>query len=187
MKIKDIIKISACFLGLEDVISYLESDGEDNLSEGAVNKVSVMTTLANLVIDELSATYIPMYKTEQIKTGSTRLNFDALSENILAIKQVLNVQGEPLQYTLHSNFVTFPSSAYVIEYSYIPSNYGLTDIVGYLECQVPSRVIAYGLSAEYCLTERRFDEAVLWHKRYSDAVKELCVPKNKVVKKRSWI
>ena len=46
--------------------------------------------------------------------------------------------------------------------------------------------LAYGVLAEFCLTEARFDEAVMWHERYVNAVNLLLKPKNTRIKGRTF-
>ena len=72
----------------------------------------------------------------------------------------------------------------LVEYEYAPDKVGLDDEICYMEKDVPVRVIAYGVAAEYCITEGDFDQAVMWHKRYTDAISDICVPKNTRAAKR---
>lgn len=186
MKLKDIIKVTCYFLGIQDVITCIENDIYEGIYEETYNKMNSLTNLSNLVLNELSASYIPMCKTEEIPLGSKKIDFINLSENIVKVMEVLDADGNSLNYEQHLDYITVPKTARFITYSYMPANYGITEEVGYSESQIPTRVIAYGLAAEYCLSLRRFDEAVMWHKRYIDAIKGMCTPKHSIIKKRSW-
>ena len=60
MTVKDIVRLSAIYLNMENVVKYLDG-GEDN---DALNGVNTLTVCANIVLNELACTYIPMIKTE---------------------------------------------------------------------------------------------------------------------------
>ncbi len=183
MTIKEIIKISATYLGMEDVIKYLLEleEGEYTLTE-----IDTLTRLANMVINELACSYVPLTVREQLITERRMINFSDLSECALEIICAYDTDKEPVEYEQFPEYIISPSMIASVEYRYLPSNYGLTDKVGYNENQVPARVIAYGVVSEYCLTERRFDESVMWHQKYLDAISDICTPKNSKIKQRRW-
>ena len=66
-------------------------------------------------------------------------------------------------------------------------DYALSDTIGYTEKQVGKRILAYGLCAEFSIAEGRFNEAVTWHKRYVDALSEICLPENSYIKARRFM
>ena len=74
----------------------------------------------------------------------------------------------------------------VVEYQYSPTNYALEDEIGYTEKDISSRVIAYGVASEVCIIEGEFEQAVMHHKRYVDEIALLTMPKNAMIKQRSW-
>ncbi|MBP5467330.1 MAG: hypothetical protein J6Y43_07210 [Clostridia bacterium] len=184
MTVKDIIKATAVFLGRERVLNYLETG--ENSDTDVYSCVNTLTRCANIVINELVCTYIPMKKKETVFTENGRVYFAALSETILKVEKV-TFDGEEIYYKICDEYIDTLFPSVTIEYSYIPSNYGIDENTGYSERDIPSRVIAYGVAAEYCLTERAFDESVMWHKRYSDSLSEIVRPKNAKIKDRSFL
>lgn len=183
MTVKDIVRLSAIYLNMENVIKYLE-DGDNNDALGAVN---TLTVCANLVINELACSYIPMLKTERVKPENGKVYFSALSETPLEIVGVLDDNGNELSYTFDPEYVVVPTDAKTILYKYFPPNYGLTDKVGYRETEVPVRLLAYGAVAEYCLTIGAFSESVTWRNRFTDSVSATCLPKGVKTKTRSFV
>lgn len=183
MTVKDVIKLTATLLGRENIIEYLKTDEGDS---NTLYQVDVMTRCANIVINELSTTYVPMCICEDVMPVDGKVYFVDLKESPLKILKVYSSNGKETNFSFHHEYLITPD-ARKIEYQYIPANYGITDTVGYKERQVPVRVLAYGTAAEYCLTERAFDDAVTWHKKYMDAIQEICSPKNVMVKHRRFV
>ena len=185
MKIKDVIKITAALLGREDVTLYLSSSGE--AKESTLSAVNLMTTLANLVINELAGSYIPILKSEKVFATGGRIYYKNLSENALKIVRVIGEDGCEKDFSYSPSYITVPNGTYEVEYQYSPCNYGIDETIGYEEKDVPARVLAYGTAAEFCLTEASFEQAVTWHQRYADGIAKICLPSNSVIKKRSFI
>lgn len=186
MKLKDIVKCAAVYLGLEKVVSYIESGAYSSDSD-ALYSTDTLTRCANLVINELACAYFPVKKTEEIAVEEGKAYFSAFTETPLEIKSVKNLSGENTDYTVYPEYIKTYENAVIVEYEYLPPNYDLNDIIGYKEKDVPARVIAYGVAAEYSLTVKAFDESVLWHDRYEKALAGIIAPKNAVAKGREFI
>ncbi len=185
MTVKEIIKTGASLLGRGEIVSYLDS-GEDTDNVILAN-VNLMTRLVNLVISELADSYVPMVKTEEIATDGGKIYFKDLSENFLSVKQITDTKGRKIDYKIYNEYILVSRTAVILEYNFAPSNYGLEDKIFYQEKDIPLRVIAYGVIAEFCITEGSFDEAVMWHKRYAESIEKLCLPTNKRVAQRGWV
>lgn len=183
MYIKDILKASALLLGKENVLTYLNGD-QSNLS--TLVTINNMTSLANLVISELASTYIPMVKKETISVRDQKIYYTDLSERVLSILSVTDSSGKEVCYKTFHEYIFATASVVEVEYEFSPPNYDLLDNVNFSNPQVDERVLAYGLNAEVCISEARFEEAVTWHKRYVDAIATICKPKNLTVKERRW-
>ena len=185
MTIKEILKIVCLLSGRDVVKNYLETGGDANAE--TLETVNKLTALANLVINELSSTYIPMVKTEKVNVSGGKVKYTELSERALEIKAVYCENGIEEGFKCAAEFFTTSNGSKYVEYEYLPSNYGLDDEIGYTERDVPTRVLAYGVLAEFAICENRYDEAVSHHKRYVDGVAQICMPKNAVIKKRSFV
>ena len=186
MKVKDIVKNAAVYLGLEKVVSYIEN-GEYSSDSNALTATDTLTRCANLVINELACTYFPMKKTEQIACEDGKAYYSSFTETPLEIKSVCDENGEKIGFTVYPEYVKTDKSTATVEYEYLPPNYDLNDTVGYKERDVPARVIAYGVAAEYLLTVRAFDESVLFHDRYEKALCKILAPKNATSKGRAFL
>ena len=187
MKISEIVKTSATLLAREDVVEYLANPNTEDASKNTLETVDLLTRLTNLVIRELAEGLIYMTKTIKID-GVSSVNFSDYGIEPLTILGVYDREGNKLSFSLSSYDLTVKYGLiYSIEYSYLPKNYGLSDTVGDFEKNVTMGILAYGVLAEFCLTEARFDEAVMWHERYVNAVNQLQKPKNARIKGRTFV
>ena len=186
MKVSDIIEKAAELLDLKNVSEYIENDGE-GATEETLAAVSKLTNLTNLVMNELSVSYVPMKTTERKTVTDGKVLFSALTKTPYKILDVFDTYGERVFYTLCPTSIGTKENEVDILYSYVPSNYGFTDETGYSESDIPSRLIAYALCAEYMLTVSAFDEAVMWRKRFTEELEESMLPVSKKMKRRSFI
>ena len=186
MTIKEIIKTSATLLNREDLKKYL--DGQSYSAESDTAKaIERLIELANLVINELSLSFVPMVKSESINAGSNRVYYSSLSESAISIFEVLDANGNNIDFTQSGEYFETVGYAKTIKYSFVPKKYAIDETIGYSEKDVSMRSLAYGLTAEFCLTEGEFDLAVLFHDKYVESLKEICLPKNRISRKRSWL
>ncbi len=190
MTIKEIVKLSATYLGLYDVLTLLaKTDGTGGISggdEAGVKETNLLTLCANIIVNELACTYFPMIKTETKNTVNGKILFSELSENVTEIKRVENAAGREIPYVSGFDGIEVSESAAVITYRFSPPNYGLDETVAFKE-DIPLRITAYGVCAEYCLTEKNFDESVMWRNRFVNSLCEFVKPENKRIKERSFI
>ena len=149
--------------------------------------VSKLTGLTNLVLNELALSYVPMKVTERKTVTDGKVLFSTFTKTPLKILDVLNVYGESVFYSVSSTHVKVSENEVDIVYSYIPSNYGLGDTVGYKEEEISSRIIAYAVCAEYMLAISDFSGAVMWRKRFTDELENMFAPKSKKMKRRSFL
>ncbi|MBR1983072.1 MAG: hypothetical protein IKA12_00090 [Clostridia bacterium] len=174
MKLKDIIKLSAGLMGLEDVVSVL--DGKSDETEYTTSVIDRLTVLANMVMNELSSTYIPLERTDEVKVVNKKISMTALQKRPIKIINVTDVSSKDLDFTYDHATIYVDSSNAKVTYNYVAENYKLTDDVGFTEQNISKVVLAYGTCAEYCLTQRRFEEAIMWHERFIDGVKQRIEP-----------
>lgn len=186
MKIKDVIKLSATYLNREEILSYLEGNAND-VDENLLIQIDTFTRCANVVISELASTYLPLIKNEEFTADSKKLYFKDLKERILSVKGVYDLSLNSTDFSVSTEYVQTEVGKGVICYQYMPGNYGIDDEIGYTEKDITPRILCFGVLGEFCLTERRFDESVMWRNRYVDEIANLVRPKNKSVKQRRFL
>ena len=185
MTIKDIIKTAAVFLNLTDVMEYLDDETETPTA-AVLEKTDVLTRLANLTVSELAASYAPMTFKEEVETADGKIVFSDLTYNITRILSVKNQFGQDAEFKIYPEYIKVFGGKYEIEYEYAPANYDLTDTVGF-NGKITAALLGYGVAAEYCVSHGRFEEAILWRKRYTFGVERVVLPKNAVMKGRCWL
>ncbi len=214
MQLKEIIKNACLMLGKGEVINYLDGkvnndydggyedeyypdygDGEfgestsSSVGTDTLETVNLMVNLANLVINELACTYIPLIVQEQMPFADGKAFYKDFKHKAVKILGVYTLSGNAVDFNVKTEYLLVsskPNEMLTVEYQYAPNNYGLTDEIGYAEKDVSARVIAYGVASEVCISEGNFDQAVMHHKRYVDEIALLSMPKNTMIKQRSW-
>ena len=186
MTITEIIKSAATFLNLTDVTEYLNSNSQASPAAATASAVDSLTRLSNLVISELAATYLPMTCTETVTTTDGKIVFANLTHNVTRILSVKNRFGHDAEFKLFPEYLKVFGGEYTVEYEYAPENYGLNDSVGFKK-DVTAALLGYGVAAEYCVTQGRFEEAILWRKRYTAGVERIALPKSAKMKGRCWL
>jgi hypothetical protein len=183
MTVKDIIKASATLIGRDEIVNQLS--GEQTCVE-AQRSVDKMVELLNLVIGELSSSYVPLVKSETICTTDGRVYYDNLLESAVKIRKVFSAKNTELYFDIRSAYLQTDSGTVTVEYEFVPKKYVLTDTIDYTEKDVPMHALVYGLCAEFCLSEARFDQAITHHKRYVDAISQVVKLKSVNIKERGW-
>ena len=191
MQLKEIIKNASLMLGKLDVVKYLENEKTDTIGADTLESVNLMVNLANLVINELACTYVPLVTEEQIVFSNQKAYYKNFKKKAVKILGVFDNAGCAVDFIDKTEYIllnsAFSSSqTLLVEYQYLPDNYSLTDTIGYSDVQISARVIAYGVASEACISEGDFDQAVMHHKRYVDEIALISMPKNATIKQRSW-
>ena len=184
MTVKDIISYVMVNLN-RDYLKEYEEKGQ-NASEQTLKGINDLVTLTNLVINELACSYIPLKKREKVTVTNGKVYYNTLSENVLKIIKFTDYLGNESQAKQYFDYAEVDGTASYIEYEYLPTTYGLTDVIGYQDKDISARALSYGVTAEFLLTEANFEQAVFWRKRYEDEVSSIVCPKNRKIKGRDF-
>ncbi|MBE5734676.1 MAG: hypothetical protein E7347_06520 [Clostridiales bacterium] len=186
MTVKEILKSTASMVGREDVLEYLS--GQNTTSNDYVlNSINLMVNLLNLVIGELAGTFIPMIKVQKTPVNNGKIYYKDLIERPMEVRAVYDLEGNKLSFSQTVEYIWVNAFEVNVEYEYAPSNYGLEDQIGYTPKDVSVATLSYGLSAEYSISIGDFDQAVMWHKRYVDSIKEHRKLTNVKTKERCFV
>lgn len=186
MTIKDIAISVATYLNKTDLVEYLSGKTEIPTTD-TLTQIDVLTRLSNLVINELSTSYVPITAKEEVIVQNGKVKIEDLKHKALRILNVYDKEGNVISFKVDGEYVKVYNSVVFIEYTYLPDNLGLEEEIGFDQADVSLSVISFGVCAEYCLTEWRFDEAVMWRERYISGIKAVTIPKSKQIKGRSWL
>ncbi len=59
---------------------------------------------------------------------------------------------------------------YEVSYAFIPRDKEFFDDMDFAGTKASDRVFAYGAAAEFCLISGMYDDALMWERRYKDAL-----------------
>ena len=182
MKVKDILLAVALKLGIQEGVKDCYNDvGFDYERECALLLDCFHTVENSLALD-----YFPLHAEEVLRTATGAIQFSALSHAPVRILSVKNQKGEEVEYSLYPNYLKTGAGTFTITYTYTPEKSEL-DSEASIASFVPDYLVVYGILAEYCMAEARFEEALLWEKKYKNAIdkaykKETCTR----IRSRIW-
>ena len=185
MTIKEIVSTASTIIGRQDVYNHLNQTPTTN--EETLKTLDNMVNLINMVVSELAGTFIPMVKKEKIYSNSGKYYYSDFEEKPVEILGVYSEKGNLLSYNQTAEYLETKNCSVVVEYSYIPPKYDINSQIGYSKNQLSPATLVYGLLAEYCIVIGAFDEAVMWHDRFTSGVKEKRKTKNFKIKGRCWV
>lgn len=172
---KDIIKLSAIYLGLTDIIEYLKKPTE-TLSDDVKEKTDDLLLFTNYIIKEITKSYFPLSHTEDVVSNNLcEIPFKNLSKNAIAIKNLKNQSMQEVTFNLYPEFIKvgFPNTKYTITYNYTPNK--LTSIEDKIDLPLglDYEVVAYGVASEYALSRLLYSEADMWEDKFKSALENI--------------
>ena len=189
MTVGDVLKNVGIMIGRQDVTDFF---GEQiNIGNDTYEDVLLLLKILNIVVSELSSTYLPLVASQEVEFYNGEFAYLDLEKKVVKIVDVHDCLGNKVAFKEDVEVVklegSYPDSTMLtICYQYMPEDYYEDSEIGYSEKDIPARVIAYGVAAEYCINQARFEEAVMHHNRYVLGIQEMKGPKNKTIKSRSW-
>ena len=173
MTVKEVIALAAGCLGREDLIAALDKK-ESALSADEKLELDSLLRCYNFVENEVALDYFALKKEETVQITENKIYYNDLTAAPVNIRKV--VCGGSVQ-----RFAAYPAYIYLpdgwvgtasVVYDYIPST--KTTFVATSEFSdkgVPARLLAYGVSAQYCLVSGETGRAAVWDKKFRDALR----------------
>ena len=181
MKINDTIQLCCDFLGEKDLNTLVGTTSGDDVQNA---KLVAMLTCLNLAYEEIVTEYLPILFTETVSANSGIINFSALSKPISGIIAVKDEGGKDLVYSQSADHIEVNASQVQITYQIVPEKFEFGD-----EAKVifPERLLAYGTAREYLFMQGLSQEALLYEKRFKDALISFVRKKSLLtLPKRQW-
>lgn len=184
MKIKSAVTDAAVMLGLDEIITALESD--ETPSGDAADEINRLVRCANLVLGELAADLMPL-KTRETLVFSPHALYSAFSRPPIDIYSVTDNSGAAVRFHEAFDRVEVKTGGdYTVEYSYSPSPVALTDEIPFPS--LPPFVLGQGIAREYCVISGMTEEASVWDQRFNASVAARVRPKKEVrIRRRAWV
>ncbi len=213
MFVRDIAAQAAFLLGKEELFRYLKggffrgtAEGETALSDEGMSasdgenenadaekvrtlkrEADILLRCYNIVENEVALDYLPLTAEETVVCDTGALPYTAFLRTPVSILSVTDEYGNKLPYTAFPEYLRTRAGTSVITYSYSPETKRLSDPSEYA-ARVPERLLSYGVACEYCLISGQYDEALVWDKKYKDAL--LCAhasTRPRVIRSRRWV
>ena len=183
MKVKDIVLSAAQTLGIQEgVAAYFEEGLETFKREG-----ELLLACFNTVECGLALEYLPLYAEDELLTPTKRLEFSSLTYAPVRILNVADQNGNSIAYTLYPKYLNAQVGRLKVTYTYTPDK---KDIDGESDFSllVADNLFIYGVLAEYCMSEGRFEEGGVWDKKYKEAVESVIrIRSCKRLSSRRWV
>lgn len=185
MKIKDIIKNSAVFLGLERVITSIENLTEENEME--ILKSEEMSKLFNIIklsIQDLCSHYLTVRVTEQIEVTNKFYEVKNLA-NLIRVEKVFKGE-ESVNFKIVNRSIIFEDNGiYNVQFLAYPEIKSLNDDLDYFE-NFDMQVLVYSVCAYYSISIGAFEEFDYFHKMFEESVEKLKELKVFTIPARRW-
>lgn len=183
MKVKDIVLSAAQVLGIQEgVASYFDGSAETFKREG-----ELLLACFNAVECGLALEYLPLYAEDELLTPTKRLEFSSFTYAPVRILNVADQKGNAVAYTLYPKYLNAQVGRLKVTYTYTPDK---KDIDGESDFSllVADTLFVYGVLAEYCMAEGRFEEASEWDKKYKEAIESVIRTRScKRLSSRRWV
>lgn len=175
MKLNEAIKISCDFLELTDIKSKIEAEEVGDEDEVQIQK---LLNCANLAYEEIVTEYLPILNTETIKAQDGKILFSQLSKPTCGIVSVLDDSGNDIKYQLSADHISLSCDSAQITYQIVPEALALGAEIRVL---FPERLLAYGIAREYLFMQDQSDAALVYEKRFKDALTSFVRKKSKLL------
>ncbi len=185
MLVKEIIINASTLIGREDVVQYLK-DEQIEPEQKTIDTVDVMVRLLNIVVSELASSFVPMIVNEDYVAKNGKVIYSELNYRPKEILKAYDDAGNDKLLGVEHTFARVGETNVQVEYACFPPELTVDGEINYTEKDVTKNTLAYGLLAEYAITQGCFKDAVMWHDRYADNINELVKPKNAMLKRREW-
>jgi len=180
MIVKNIIKMSAEFLDLKNVIKYLSDEIES--SEDVLEEVSNLLLGVNMVNNNIASSYIELIGEKKINCKKLVIPYSEISDkSIIEIKSIVSTGGKKVGFKIMPDGVSLDSVGdYVITFSYFPEKVTLDDEINYY-LKLNEITFAMGVVGEYLYIKGVIDDAYMWDKRFKNTMFNLLRPKRNIV------
>ena len=146
-------------------------------------ETKLLTTCADMILNEMAAEYFSCVDIYSVESDGI-VYFEDFPKEVFSIIGV-SMGTTPVNFKVYGNKVVTTNGSIHIKYTYTFGKLDYNAEVDYPEHI--ARVAAYGIAAEYCLIKALYDEAVMFQKRFREAIQSTAAKKFHKLKARSWL
>ncbi len=175
MKIKECIQLAAEALNLDATLN------------GQSETDRLLLRCANNCLDEITSEYLPLMSEKTVQSKDGRIAYSELGTAVYDVKWVKK-DGNKVKFGLMPSYIDVSCDGeYEVMFYTRPEQMTLSDDVPETLHLTP-RVISYGIAAEYLLVSGFYEEAVMYDRRFKDALVRLAGgDAARRVKRRRWL
>ena len=175
MKVRDVAGLAAVLLQKCELLNtgVFEAEQTDAQAQETVDtnrELGLLVRCVNLAAKEIACDYLPLTHTQKIVCTDGVVPYAVFEKPLLEIKSWKNLKGAGMSYFTFSDRVEVRPGEYEVSYTFVPENKEFFDELDFGGTKITDRVLAYGAAAEFCLISGLYDDALIWERRYKDAL-----------------
>ena len=187
MLVKDIIKVSAEYLDIKNIVNYIDDKIENN--EEIEQEVNSFLLAVNMVNSGIASSYIELMSTKELMPDSNnKIQFEKIdNKGVIEVTKVKDKSGRKIGFKVMPGGVILEENCLCeIDYSYFPSPVGFEDKIDYYS-KINKYIFAMGVAAEYLYLKGNIDDAYTWDKRFKNYIMNLNRQRRNItIPERRW-
>ena len=189
MTVKDVIKQSVLYLGESNLLNTTILDGTETADDQQTDKLNLLLTCVNDVVQTLALMYFPLKYEEKINNSTGKFNFSSLQKDLTDILKIVDEHGYDADFAMFPTYFETKKGIFTVIYNYLPAKLeNFTDNVEVVEGKVSLRLLALGTVSRYFLMCGMFNDAEAWESMFERAILVAQRAKTpKTIKKRRWL
>lgn len=181
MIIKEILAQAAFLLGLGEEAERL------NQGDYSGEETAKLLRCYNFVENEIALDYLPLTAEETVSSKGGTIAYSSFSHSPVSVLGVTDEWGNRVPFDIFPEFIKTVEGTLVVTYTYSPVKKTATEHTEY-DARVPAHLLSYGVACEYCLIGGRYEESLVWDRKYKDALLCICsVNRPRAVRARRWV
>lgn len=187
MFVKEIIKVSAEYLDIKNLIDFIDGKVESN--DEIQSDINSLVLAVNMVNSFVASSYIELINVKDVMPDKDgKINYIDIDENgVIEIKNITSNSGEKIAFKcMPSGVVLDNDTLCKIEYSYFPSRVIFEDNIDYFS-KLNKYIFAMGVVSEYLYLKGNIDDAYMWDKRFKNSIMNIVRPRRSItIPERRW-
>ena len=189
MIVKDVIKQVAINLGLNDLLETTALDGEQTITEEEQCEINKLISCCNLVVNQIASEYVTLKDEVKLTSNTGTIAYSKITNKILVDILSVKKNGAYVKFNCKPTNLETVEGELEIEFAYQPNMAtSISSQIDFNDFKINSRVIAYGVTAEYCFINSMYDDAAIWDNRFKNSLINVLRPRREIkIKKRLWV
>lgn len=174
MKVNEVVGLALIRLGFDEEFNLLELN--DKIDDKILKN---LTRCANFVLNNVATQHLQLRKIEIIQAKNGCINYDYFKEKVNKIVKVSKNKSK-IGFKMYPQYLAVEIDGLLeVDYTYIPKILGLDDEIEFYP-QINSELLALGICSEYCLLNGRYDESVLYDKKFKEMLMAQLTKKHEI-------